>query len=390
MIERDITKELLQQLQEFPVVTILGPRQAGKTTLVKKVLTGYSYVSLEDPETRERALTDPKGFLREYDNKVIFDEVQRVPQLLSYIQGIVDEKNSAGQYVLTGSHQLELHAAITQSLAGRTGLLTLLPLSISELSAANIKHKNFAEYIYQGFLPRIYDKKQRPKTAYAAYYRTYVERDVRQIIQLKDSALFEKFLKLIAGRAGQVINFQSLSNDVGVDAKTIKHWLSILEASFIVVRLQPYFENFGKRVIKSPKLYFIDTGLLAYLLDISDSGQIERDPLVGAMFENLVVMEAFKHLYNQGESPNVYFYRDSTGNEVDLIYKRGNQLTAVEIKSASTFSNSYKKGLKRLAETSNQVSQSFVVYTGKKMQFSDGVEVLNFTETSKLFLTKEL
>jgi len=268
MIPRTLTHELLAQLNEYPIVTVLGPRQAGKTTLVREVLSDYQYVSLENPEIREIATEDPKAFLKQYAGKAIFDEIQRTPHLLSYLQGIVDEKKQNGQFVLTGSHQLELRASISQSLAGRTGILHLLPLSISELDEANIQFDYFEDYVFHGFMPRVYDQQQRPHTAYANYYQTYIERDVRQLIRLKDASLFEKFIKLLAGRVGQLINYQSLANDVGVDANTIKHWLSILEASFVVFKLPPYFENFGKRVIKSPKYYFTDTGLLAYLLDI--------------------------------------------------------------------------------------------------------------------------
>ncbi len=296
------------QLNEYPIVTVLGPRQAGKTTLVKAALPDYSYVSLENPETRQIATEDPKAFLKRHTGKVIFDEIQRTPHLLSYLQEIVDQNKGNGQFVLTGSHQLELRAAITQSLAGRTGMLHLLPLSIAELDVAGIHFDSFEEYIFQGFMPRIYDQQQRPRTAYANYYQTYVERDVRQLIHLKDASLFEKFIKLLAGRIGQIINYQSLANDVGVDNKTIKQWLSILEASFIVFKLAPYFENFGKRVIKSPKYYFTDTGLLTYLLDIEKAGQVARDPLVGSLFENLVVLEALKSRYNQGMTPNLYFF----------------------------------------------------------------------------------
>ena len=332
MIPRIITTELLTQLNEYPIITVIGPRQAGKTTLVRAALPDYDYVSLENPEIRQIAIDDPKAFLKQHTRKVIFDEIQRTPHLLSYLQGIVDQEANNGQFVLTGSHQLELRAAITQSLAGRTALLHLLPLSIAELDAAGIHFKSFEDYIHHGFLPRIYDQQQRPHRAYANYYQTYVERDVRQLIRIKDASLFEKFIKLLAGRTGQVINYQSLANDVGVDAKTIKQWLSILEASFVVFKLTPYFENFGKRVIKSPKYYFTDTGLLAYLLDIEKARQVTRDPLVGNLFENLVVLEALKARYNQGLTPNLYFFRDSHGNEIDLLHKSANQLIGVEIK----------------------------------------------------------
>lgn len=386
MIIRSITSEFLTQLREYPIVTVIGPRQAGKTTLVRAALPEYEYVSLETPETRQFALDDPKAFLKRHVGNVIFDEVQRVPHLLSYLQGIVDQSDRQGQFVLTGSHQLELRAAITQSLAGRTGILHLLPLSIAELTAAGIRFDDVAEYVHQGFLPRIYDQQQRPYTAYANYYQTYVERDVRQLIHLKDANLFEKFIKLLAGRVGQIINYQSLASDVGVDSKTIKQWLSILEASFIVFALPPYFENFGKRVIKSPKYYFTDTGLLSYLLDIEKSSQVARDPLLGSLFENLVVLEALKTRYNQGLTANLYFFRDYQGNEIDLLFKSGSQLTGVEIKAAATWNSSFKKGLQRFAESNAALTRSYVVYSGERMAFSDGVEALPYTSVAEIFV----
>lgn len=385
MIPRIITPELSAQLQEYPVITVIGPRQAGKTTLVRTALPDYNYVTLENPEVREIASDDPKGFLKRYPDRAIFDEIQRAPHLLSYLQGMVDEDQRNGRFVLTGSHQLELRAAVTQSLAGRTGMLHLLPLSIAELEGVDIRFDGFEEYIHHGFLPRVYDQHQRPHTAYANYYQTYVERDVRQLIQLKDATLFEKFIKLLAGRVGQVINYQSLANDVGVDGKTIKQWLSILEASFVVFKLPPYFENFGKRVIKSPKYYFTDTGLLAYLLDIEKAAQVTRDPLVGSLFENLVVLEALKARYNQGAAASLYFFRDNHGNEIDLLHKSGSALTGVEIKAAATWNRGFKKALNRFADKLSPLARRFVVYSGDVQSFSDGVEALPYTRVADIF-----
>ena len=304
MLHRDITDEFRVLLTEFPVVTVLGPRQSGKTTLVRQVLRDYAYSNLEVPETRQLAASDPKAYLAGLEGRVIIDEIQRVPELLSYIQVIVDEENRSGHFVLTGSHQLELSQAITQSLAGRTAILNLLPFSIRELSCHGIGFDSFEDYCFNGFFPRIYDKSIRPGAAYANYYRTYVERDVRKLITLKDLSLFEKFLKLLAGRVGQLMDYSSLANDVGVDAKTIRNWLSILEASFIVFKLSPYFENFGKRVIKSPKYYFTHVGLVCFLLGIRNASQVTRDPLVGSLFENLVVVECLKSRFNMGAEPD--------------------------------------------------------------------------------------
>ena len=380
MIYRTITKELLTQLREYPVVTVIGPRQAGKTTLVRNVLPDYSYVSLEDPDNRQLANDDPKAFLKRFSGKTIFDEVQRTPHLLSYLQGIVDEEGTNGRFVLTGSHQLELRAAITQSLAGRTGILHLLPLSIGELHDAKISFDDFESYIVQGFLPRVYDQHQRPRTAYANYYQTYVEKDVWQLIQLKDVSLFEKFIKLLAGRVGQIINYQSLSNDVGVGAPTIKQWLSILEASFIIFKLPPYYKNFGKRVIKSPKYYFTEIGLLAYLLGIEKNTQVSRDPLVGNIFENLAVIEVLKSRYNQGRNAELYYFRDSNGNEIDLLCKTGDGLVGVEIKSASTWNNSFSKSLTNFSESNEKLAGRIVVYSGSRIDLSSGVQVRSYKD----------
>ena len=386
MIPRLLQSELLTQLTEYPVVTVIGPRQAGKTTLVKAALPDYTYVSLENPETRQLAIEDPKAFLQRYPGKAIFDEIQRTPDLLSYLQEIVDQRGQNGQFVLTGSHQLQLREAITQSLAGRTGVLHLLPLSMAELDAADIRFSGPEAYIFQGFMPRVYDQRQRPHTAYANYYQTYVERDVRQLIRLKDVLLFEKFIKLLAGRVGQIINYQSLASDVGVDGKTIKQWLSILEASYVVFSLPPYFENFGKRAIKSPKYYFTDTGLLCYLLGIEKVEQVFRDPLMGHLFENMVVLEALKARYNQGRAAEVYFYRDSQGNEIDVLHRSGGTLMGIEIKAGSTWHSSFKKNLSTFSEKRTMLARRVIVYSGQTFQMSDGLEALSYRQTASLFV----
>jgi hypothetical protein len=389
MIPRHLQPELQTQLSEYPIVTILGPRQSGKTTLVKAVLPDYQYVNLENPETRQFATDDPKAFLKQYSERTIFDEIQRAPHLLSYLQEIVDQNKVNGRFVLTGSHQLLLREAVTQSLAGRTGILHLLPLSIAELHEAKIDFDAPSEYIFQGFLPRIYDQQQRPHTAYANYFQTYVERDVRLLIKLKDVVLFEKFMKLLAGRVGQVINYQSLSSDVGVDGMTIKAWLSILEASFVIFRLPPYFENFGKRVIKTPKIYFTDTGLLCYLLGIERVDQVGRDPLIGNMFENLVVLEALKARYNQGLTPNLYFYRDNQGHEIDLLHKQSSELLGIEIKSASTWNASFKKALQHFDQKLKPLAKRAVVYSGKAIEFTDGVQTLSYKDVGQLLTSAD-
>ena len=385
MILRHISHELLQLLREYPVVSLLGPRQAGKTTLAKGVLDAYEYANLEQPELRQFASDDPKSFLGQFEGNVILDEIQRLPELLSYIQVEVDKRQRNGQFVITGSHQMALRQAITQSLAGRTGILNLYPFSIGELADSGIVMEKPENYIYTGFLPRIYDQQQRPTQAYSNYYQTYVERDVRQLINLKDFSLFEKFIKLLAGRVGQLIDYTSLANDVGVTQKTIKNWLSILEASFVIYKLSPYFENFGKRVVKSPKYYFIDVGLLAFLLGIEKPSQVSRDPLVGQLFENLVVIECLKTQSNQGRIPNLYFFRDSNGNEVDVLFQQGRALTAIEIKSSSTYNPAFLRGLKKIATLSDKISQSYLVYSGDAFEFSDGITALRYDQVHRIF-----
>lgn len=383
MIKRDIQKELRTLLREYPVVVILGPRQAGKTTLAK-TLTTYQYCNLEDPENRLLASEDPKAFLNQFKSLVILDEIQRVPLLLSYIQTIVDQRNKNGQFVLTGSHQLDLTEAMTQSLAGRVGILNLLPFSINELKKAKVEYENFHDYVHRGFLPRVYDQKQRPLQAYSNYYRTYVERDVRQIINLKEQNVFEAFMKLLAGRIGQAINYSSLANDVGVTMKTIRNWLSLLEASFIVYKLSPYFENFGKRSIKSPKYYFTEVGLLSFLLGIHKADQVTRDPLVGPIFENLIVIEYLKTQLNQGQSPNIYFFQDSNGNEIDLLLKKGRELKCFEIKSSSTYHSSMLKTLNKIKQMNPNIKKVGLIYNGQSRKLSNNIELIHFKKVANL------
>lgn len=385
MIERTITAELMTLLTEYPVVTILGPRQAGKTTLARMTLPHYHYSNLELPEIRSFATEDPKAYLARFNGPAIIDEIQRVPELLSYIQSMVDEENTPGRFVLTGSHQLRLHEAVSQSLAGRTAVLNLMPLSISELRGAGFHFDRFEEYCIHGFLPRIYAQSIRPAPAYSNYFQTYVERDVRQLIRLKDITVFEKLMKLLAGRVGQVMDYTSLANDVGIDSKTVRNWLSILEASFILFKLPPFYENFGKRVIKAPKYYFIDVGLLTFLLGLTEPDQVTRDPLVGAIFENMVVMECLKMRYHQGRMAEMYFFRDSNRNEVDLVVRDGRDLKAIEIKASQTFRNDHLKGLRRFAALSSQAGESILVYNGDSYSLSHGIRAISYVDLPSIF-----
>ncbi len=276
--------------------------------------------------------------------------------------------------------------AVSQSLAGRTALLTLLPFSIRELAQHGIRYDGFDEYCFRGFLPRLYDKSLRPLTLYADYYQTYVERDVRQLIHIRDMTLFEKLLKLLAGRVGQILDFSSLAGDVGIDAKTVRNWLSILEASYILFKLPPYFENVGKRVIKSPKYYFTDVGLLSHLLGIRKASHVSRDPIVGSIFENLVVMECVKSRLNAGARPDLYFFRDSNGNEVDIIYQDGPDFTAIEVKSASTFSTSLLKRAQAVSKNRPGASNAYLIYSGEPISLRNGISALHFENTFSIFL----
>ncbi len=378
VIDRILEAELLKSAQEYPVVTVIGPRQSGKTTLVRKLFPCYQYVNLENPELRNLAQEDPKAFMGRFPTPVILDEIQRVPSLLSWIQTEVDEnRNSKGQWILTGSSQLQLRESITQSLAGRTALLTLLPFSMRELRAYG-EIPEYEELIHFGFLPRIYDQKIRPTRAWRDYYQTYVERDVRQLIALENQIAFERFLRLLAGRTAQLLNLNSLSNDVGVSSVTLSKWLSVLEASYIVFRLPPYHINFGKRITKSPKIYFLDPGLAAYLLGIETPQQVERDPLVGNLFENMIILEALKSRTNQGKQPNLYFFRDHNQNEVDLLYPAAEGIVPIEIKSAKTFTKSFDRNIRYYQKISNSKIPGKLIYGGETEFSSDILQVTNF------------
>jgi predicted AAA+ superfamily ATPase len=371
--------------KEYPVVTIIGPRQSGKTTLAKALFADHEYVNLEEPDTREFAQKYPRDFFKNYSGDLIIDEVQRVPELLSYVQVIADDANRKGQFILTGSHQPQLKANISQSLAGRTAMISLLPLTIAELCGADITQDR-DEYIYKGFLPRIYNESLTPKYLYQNYYATYVERDVRQLINVANQNSFERFIKLLAGRIGQLINLNSLACDVGVSQPTLSSWISILEASFIVFRLPCYFVNFGKRVIKTPKLYFTDVGLAASLLEIESPSQVFRDPLVGNLFENMIVADVLKTMYNNGKNSGIYYFRSQSGLEVDLILSRGRELIPIEIKSGATFDTAFSKNIKLFRKLSDNIIDGYVVYGGDKSVKIEDTEFVNFRDISSKIL----
>ena len=378
MVKREISKYLVDISKKYPVVTITGPRQSGKTTLAKSVFKKKKYINLEALDTRDYANSDPRGFLKRLPKGAILDEIQRVPTLLSYIQEIVDEKNINGMFILTGSQQFEVTNSINQSLAGRTALLKLLPFSFSEVKN-NYSVSGINELIYKGFYPRVYDKKLNPTKAYADYFETYVERDLRQLSEIKNLSLFQKFVKLCAGRTGQLLNLNNLGNDVGISHTTAREWLTILEASYIVFLLEPLHRNIKKRLVKSPKLYFYDVGLASFLLGIENISHLETHPLRGNLFENLIIIEALKYRFNRGRTNNLNFYRDNSGNEVDLIYNIGNNAIPIEIKAGETISKDFFKGLnlyeKIFPNYSADNFPKFLVYGGSSSQTRGNIKI---------------
>lgn len=376
IIKRQIAKELKSLSRQYPVVVITGPRQSGKTTLAKMCFPRLAYSTLEDPDTREVVLSDPRAFLKSLTNGAIIDEIQHAPKVLSYLQSAIDNHDIKGKIILTGSSQFEVMKNVSQSLAGRAAILKLLPFSI--LETQSFKSEPIPDLIVKGFYPRIYSEKQEPFKSYRNYFETYIQRDVRQFVNLKDTSLFRKFVKLCAGRIGQIFVASSIANDVGVSVTTVLSWISILEASFIVFMLESYYENIGKRLIKSPKIYFYDTGLAAYLLGIEQVEQLSRDPLRGGLFENLAIIELLKKRFNAGLDHNLYFYRDSNGNEVDVLYKKANAFKAFEIKSAETYSGDFSKGINVLQKVlKNRLESAYVVYAGKTEKEFNNIKLIN-------------
>lgn len=350
---------------KYPVITLTGPRQSGKSTLLRHAFPNYQYVSLEDLDIREFATTDPRGFLSSYPRRVIIDEAQRVPSLFSYIQTHVDKEDETGIYLLSGSHNFQLMENINQSLAGRTAVLKLLPFSHEEMVDGGILPGSVNEEIYNGAYPRLYDKHIAPDDYYPNYIRTYVERDVRQLKNIGNLSAFVRFIKLCAGRIGQLLNLSSLANESGISVPTASAWLSVLEASYICYLLRPDWNNFSKRLVKSPKLYFYDTGLACSLLDIRSASQVDTHFLRGGLFENMVINRFLKRAWNIGQEPDLRFWRDNLGNEVDLLTYNGTEVDAYEIKSGATFSTDFFSGLTKWAALSQtDTTHLHVVYSG--------------------------
>ena len=378
MIYRKLEVAIKENLHYFPIVTITGPRQSGKTTLIRTLFPDMPYYSLETPDTLSMAISDPMSFLMQHDKGMILDEVQNAPILLSYLQGIVDEHHER-KYILSGSSQFSLQNSISQSLAGRTAVLELLPVSLAELNNKELINK-VDRLIVSGFYPAVMADKNIPRLFYPAYERTYLERDVRSLLQVKDIFLFQTFIRLCAGRIGSLFNASELSNEIGVSVNTIRSWISILQASYIVFMLHPYHENTNKRLIKTPKIYFYDTGLACYLLGIENEQHLSVDRMRGHLFENMVIADVLKRFRNEGRNPELMFYRDSNGNEIDLLISQGNSIKGYEIKSSATYHPSFETSFRHLPPSLEaRLTQRAVVYNGEQERKNGHIEVLRYS-----------
>jgi hypothetical protein len=378
-IPRAITAHLTDMLHKFPVLSLTGPRQSGKTTLLKSVFSDYKYYNLERIDHRQLISEDIHGFLKNSGSKIIFDEVQRLPDLFSYIQVVSDERNENGQYILSGSQSFLLNNHISQSLAGRVSVNNLFPFDYSEISSS-VNLKDPVDAIINGWYPRLISQEIEPQDFYPSYLQTYIERDVMTLRSVENLSAFTRFLSLCAGRVGQVLNISSLASDTGITVNTARAWLSLLESSYVIYLLQPYFKNFNKRIIKSPKLYFYDTGVLSSLLRISKD-QINSHYLYGSLFENLVISEIIKNQVHSGALPAVYYWRESNGTEIDCIIPQGNRLLAIEIKAGASFNSDYLKNLKKFPEESNVLK--VLIYNGTETTSISGVNLFNWQNFSE-------
>ena len=384
MIKRHASKILLEKSRHYPVVAITGPRQSGKTTLAKTLFPGKPYCSLEDLDHRRFAERDPRGFLAQFPKGAVLDEVQHCPDVFSYMQSLVDAQDSLGLFVLTGSQQFGLLANITQSLAGRVGLIQLLPFTLQELQRAKRAPVSIEALLFTGSYPPIYDRKIAPTSWYNDYIMTYIERDVRRLIHVQDLRLFHRFLQMCAARTGQLLNLSGLASDCGITHNTAKAWLSVLEASYILCLLSPHHKNFNKRLVKSPKLYFYDTGLVCALLGLQNSDQLIMHPMRGALFETWVVSELIKRRFNQGLLSNLYFWRDSQGHEVDILIDQGNKLIPVEVKSGQTIVEDYFSGLNYWQSLNKETEEAFLVYGGKQKQMRQGIQIVGWGDVDQV------
>lgn len=382
-IHRKIEETILEASKYFSVIAVSGPRQSGKSTLLTQLFPLYEKYSLKDLNILDYAKNDPIAFLNQTDEGMFIDEIQRCPQLLDYIQGIVDN-NPKRHFALSGSSNFEVMKNLSESLAGRAGVFELLPMSIQEVTG-KVDLDNLNQNLYNGLYPSICAKKNIAKFFYPSYVRTYLEKDVRDLLQMKDQIRFTKFLKLCAARIGSLFNASELGAEVGVSSKTISHWISVLQASYLITLLPPYYENIPKRLVKSPKLYFNDPGLACYLLDIETPQQLDRDKMRGAIFENMIVMEAIKHRYNMGLEGGVFFYRDSNQNEVDILIKQEGELTAIEVKSSMTYSSSFEKTLTQIEGwIKTPISKKAIVYSGDFENTSGDINLINYRHISSI------
>jgi len=380
MIPRKLTPHIQKMLGKYPIVSLTGPRQSGKTTLLRNAFPDYSYYNLERMDYREMILADPIGFLKTAGIKVIFDEVQNIPELFSYIQVISDERNIPGQYILSGSQSFLLNHQISQTLAGRVSINHLLPFDITELK--NTESPNLNQTILNGFYPRLYDKHIAPNDFYPSYLQTYIQRDVRTLKGIENLNTFTRFLGLCAGRVGQVLNLTSLANDAGISVNTAKAWLSVLEASFIIYLIQPYYKNFSKRLIKSPKLYFYDTGVACSLLHLTNPDMVNMHYLYGSLFENLVISEILKRQCHSAKQPSVYYWRESNGVEIDCIVEQGNnEILALEIKGGQTFTKDYLKNLRNFAKKTDGITiNKAVIYAGEQAAVINEIQIIPWNQ----------
>ncbi|MCF8359378.1 MAG: ATP-binding protein [Prolixibacteraceae bacterium] len=386
MIRRDISNKILEAAEKMPVICVTGPRQSGKTTLVKNLFPHYTYYNLEFPQHREFAQKDAVGLLNKIEEGIIIDEIQRVPELLSTIQYIVDEKKTLGKVVITGSQNIMTMQTVSQTLAGRVALFTLLPFSFVELAGSGFEEKNAEDYMFKGFFPRIYDQGLDPVNWLQDYINTYVERDVRQVITVKDLTLFSNFLHLCAGHTGQLINYSTFSNNLGVEVKTIKSWMSILETSYTIFIQPPYYKNFNKRVIKAPRLFFYDTGLACNLLGIHSAHGLTNHYLRGGLFESFIISEFYKYIFNRKLNSKIYFFRDSNGNEVDVVFEQNGITKAVEIKSGKTIISDFFKGLNYWDKlTGLKKNEKYVIYGGDEDQYRTNARVLSWRNLNSVF-----
>lgn len=384
MIQRIAGKKIFELAAKFKAVAVTGARQTGKTTLVKQIFKDKPYVSLENPDNRSFALEDPRGFLANYPNGAILDEIQRTPALFSYLQEILDNTKQKGLFILTGSNNFLLQESISQTLAGRIATIHLLPFSIEELKNGKVLPKNDDELMIKGFYPPVYDQDINPQDWCPNYIRTYIEKDVRQIKNITDLIVFERFIKLLAGRSGQELNNSALAVETGVDVKTVQSWIGILESSFIVYLVKPHHKNFNKTIVKRPKLYFYDSALVCYLLGIRDNNHLHTHPLKGAIFEGMVITELLKKRTNAGLDINQFYWRDKTGHEVDLIIDNGKTLLPIEIKSGMTISKDYFKNIDYWTNLSGS-KKAFILYAGAQHQKrSDGTEIMNWRALNSL------